>query len=863
MGQAETHHSARLVRMIGASLALVFGIGLVAVIVTDHERRVEATRVQNQGFADEGQRLLEAQLRNLERAMDGIAEDSSDLRASVPDRADALIAENIAGVASRQEELADLMLVTAGGTAITPGEGDPDLSRWFDAGGQAHLRFGPLQRRHGQWVLPIAVPTMDGNRVLARLRQSQLQDVVEHLRSGRDAVAAVTDRYGTIIARTGNSPGVIGQSVDALFKPFDTRDDRRVSRIDGVDRMIAVSGPERYPLWVGVGVASASVLGPWYRFTVFSALLYVLYCIGFAYLYRHLLISGRAQRAYVADLTAASERLADAEKRFRLAFDKNPIPVWVYDMTTLAFLEVNEAAVQAYGYSRDEFLSMRITDIRDARDALEVKKVVAAVRRGEEGEPARVWVHRRKDGSTLDVRLHAANIDFSGHQGRLVLAEDITERLHAERALTYRATHDVITGLPNTEAMVDYLDHGLGKGTWYEVVYVHLRGIDRASDTFGLEVGRSVLRTVASRFRRLGANMVAHRPGERFLVAIGDPSRHDAIMAALLGAVNEPVAVNDALHALDPQIGIATHPADGPDAGQVIANAALAAHVEGEQQGRLQVFERGMARRSIERITMASRIRQAIERHELTMHYQPVVDARSAAICALEALIRWPQANGSFISPDEFIPLCEETGLVVPLGHWAFEAAARDHVRLAQAGHGDISIAVNVSAVQFRRTDVAAQVRATTEAHGLPLHALQLELTESSLMEPAYAVTALRKLNEQGTRVSLDDFGTGFSSMAYLRDLPIDALKIDRSFVAAIDTDERAASICRSIVALAHTLDMTAVAEGVEREGQYRWLRDNGCDRIQGYFVHAAMPLPTLLDYLAARGQGHPSPRAV
>lgn len=852
MIQASPHHSARLIRIIGGLLALIFGVALVFMVETDHERRVDATRVQNQAFADEGQRLLSAQLRTIERAMKGIAADSSELRANLPDRAPALIAENIAGVASRQTELADLMLVTADGTAVTPGEGDPSLPKWFDADPRAPLHFGPLQQRHGEWVLPIAVPTPDGQRVLGRVKQSLPQEIVEHLRSGRDAVAAITDRFGVIVARTGDAPGVVGQSVDALFKPFDSRSDRRVSRIDGVDRMIAVSAPEQYPLWVGVGISSASVLGPWYRFTIFSALLYLLYCIGFGYLYRHLLISDRAQRAYVAELTSASLRLADAEKRFRLTFDKNPIPFWVYDTTTLAFLEVNEAAIRAYGYSRDEFLSMRITDIRDARDAIELKQVVAAIRAGKETQTDRVWIHRRKDGSTIDVRLHAASIDFSGHHARLVLAEDITERLHSERALTYRATHDVITGLPNTEAMVDYLDHGLGKGTWYEVVYVHLRGIDRVSDTFGLDVGRSVLRVVASRFSRLGGarGMVAHRPGERFLVAISDNARHEAIMAALLAAVNEPVAVNDTLHTLDPEIGIASHPADGPDAGHVIANAALAAHFKGDEPGRVQVFERGMAQRSIERLTMASRMRQAIDEGELAMHFQPIVEAATGRVHMLEALIRWPQSGGGFIPPDLFIPLCEETGLIVPLGRWAFETAARAYVSLAAAGHGHLSIAVNVSALQFRGTDVATLVRAAAETHRLPIHALELELTESSLMEPAHVAT-LRKLSAQGTRVSLDDFGTGFSSMAYLRDLPIDALKIDRSFVVDVDTDERAASICRSIIALAHTLGMTVVAEGVEREGQYAWLRENGCDRVQGYFVHAPVPLAELLAYLS------------
>lgn len=861
MGQGSPEHSTRHIRLVGGFLAFVFGMSLLFIVETDHQRRVEGAQAQNQAFADEGQRILGAQLLNLERAMNGIAADSASPDGTVPSDVAAELVRHIAGVAERRSELADLLLVDASGAPLTPGEGDPSLPRWFDATNPGHLRLGKLERRHGRWMLPLAVAAPGGNRVFARLRQEDLQDVVEHLPAGADAIAAITDRYGIVLARTGDVPDAIGQPAELLLRHAGAPGERVSGRIGGVERMIAVGQPEHYPLWVGVGVTTASVLGPWYRFTVLSALLYLLYCLGFGYMFRRLRVSDRAQQAYVSDLTSATTRLADAEQRFRLIFDKSPIPFWVYDTTTLAFLEVNEAAVRSYGYARDEFLAMRITDIRDAHDADELIRVVASVRAGDEGQPDRVWIHRRKDGSTLDVRLHAVSLDFAGHAARLVLAEDITDSLRTERALTYRATHDVITGLPNTEALVDYLDQGMGRDAWYEVVYVHLRGIDHVTDTFGLDAGRGVLRAVASRFGRLAGvrGMVAHRPGERFLVAITDPASHDATMSALLDAVTEPVAVNDALHTLDPQIGLARHPADGADAGQVIANAALAAHFKhvDDDPGKVQVYDRLMAQRSMERLTMASRMRQAIERGELTVHYQPIVDARDGQIRSLEALVRWPQADGGSIAPDVFIPLCEETGLIVPLGHWAFGTAARAHAALTAAGHGHLSIAVNVSAVQFRRTDVAAEVRSASLAHGLPSHALQVELTESSLMEPGYALAALTRLNEQGTRVSLDDFGTGFSSLSYLRDLPIDALKIDRSFIVGLGVDERAASICRSIIALARTLDMAVVAEGVERERQRSWLRDNGCDRIQGYFVKAAMPLNDLLAYLVAGQPNH------
>jgi len=854
MVRATPHLSARLVRIVGGLLALIFGIGLVFVVLSDRTRRLEAAHAQSEAFANGGQRLLNAQFLNLQRAMEGIAEDSRQLLASVPDRAPSLIAQNMEGVSRRQGELLDLMLVDTNGAAITPGPGDPTLPAWTreDDSATALLRLGPLQNVRGQWILPIAIPTGDGRWVLARLKQRQLQEVVDHLRPGHDGVATISDRFGTILARTGDGSKVIGQSMSSLFVRDSFDATRRVSRIDGKERLIAVSAPETFALWVGVGVPIDEVLGPWYRFVAFSLLIYIVYWAGFAYLYRHLALSEHDQREYVSHLTEATVRLAEAEQRFRLTFDKNPLPFWVYDVSTLAFLEVNEAALRSYGYTRDEFRSMRITDIRSAYDADNLKNVIASLRLGHDGEPDRVWIHRRKDGSTMDVVVHAADIDMPGYTARLVLAQDVTERIRSERALTYRATHDTTTGLPNTDALVDYLDRGVGPDAWYEVVYVHLRGVDRVSDTFGLDAGRSVLRSMATRLGDVAAayGMVAHRPGERFLLAVTDPARRDDAIAAIRAAVSEPVALNDTLHTLEPQIGLATHPEDGRDARQVIANAALAAHVRTDETDDVHRFVPAMAERSVARLVMASRMREAIDAGRMVMHFQPVVDARSGQVRKLEALMRWPQGDGSCIPPDVFIPLCEETGLIVPLGEWAMEAAARAHTSLADAGLGHLSIAVNVSAIQFKRTDIAALVRDTNRRHGLPPRALEVELTESSLMDPMHAVAALHRLRQQGTCVSLDDFGTGFSSMAYLRDLPIDTLKVDRSFVADVDSDERAASICRSMIQLAHTLGMAVVAEGVERPAQERWLRDNGCDYFQGFHIGAPVPLQALLPNL-------------
>ncbi|HEY4092106.1 MAG TPA: EAL domain-containing protein [Luteibacter sp.] len=568
----------------------------------------------------------------------------------------------------------------------------------------------------------------------------------------------------------------------------------------------------------------------------------------------------KAMTGTVVDATDRIEtqrQLAEAEQRFRLMFERTPLPTWVFDIDSMEFLEVNAAAVRNYGYSRKEFLRMAVIDIRPESEIAPLQQALAT--QDTATMMSRTWVHRRKDGSLLDVRIHTSPLEFMGHHARLVLAEDVTERSRAERDLAWRATHDMLTGLANTEALTDFLDRRFGTRRWYEVIYVHLRGLDLISDTYGLEAGRTVLQQVGRRFATLGTDfgMAAHRPSERFLLAVMHPEKHERAVEALTAAVSEPVLLDGTWHALDAEIGVATHPADGTSAEQIIASAAMAAHFHGEGPGSLRPFEPSMAERSIERLRMASRIRQATEQNEFVLHFQPILDASTGRVQKLEALLRWPAADGTFVPPEDFIPLSEETGLIVDIGHRVFDDAAQCRVALARAGYADLPIAVNVSAVQFQRTDVAADVAAVIARYELPRGALAIELTESSLMSNRRAaMAAMHRLSAQGTHVSLDDFGTGFSSMAYLRDLPIDSLKIDRAFVSDVATHERSASICRAIITLAHTLGMTVVAEGVETQAQLNWLVAAGCDSVQGFHRAVPMAFDALIDYLRTQPKG-------
>ncbi len=553
----------------------------------------------------------------------------------------------------------------------------------------------------------------------------------------------------------------------------------------------------------------------------------------------------------VSERILTQARAQEAERQFRLVFDRNPAPFWVFDVTTLRFLEVNRAAVEQYGYSRDEFLSMTILDIRPQTEWASILAAIAQPPHAQAQGPM-VRIHRRKDGTVFKVRAHLAQLEFAGVRACLVLAEDISEQLAYERELAYRASHHQGTGLLTVRALAELLD---GDARGYTIAHVQLHGLQMVNDALGREAGEEVLRAIAARLGGLGARygLLAYQPAEDFVFAIN--SKHDPQMAldALLELVSEPVRGRDFFHQLEPRIGVASCPADGAVAEQVIGKAAQAAHAARDSGAAMARFDGAVARQLAERLQLAGRIRSAIDGGEFELHFQPIRHAADGRPAVLEALLRWPQADGSFIPPGDFIQLCEDTGLIIALGRWVIAAAAEAQQQLGRLGWGHLPIAVNVSAVQFFNSDLVGEFSRAIEACGLARGSLQLELTESSLMRnPAQALQTLQQLHQQGICVSLDDFGTGFSSMSYLQHLPLDSLKIDRCFVTDVDRNPRNAAICRALLALGHSLGLVVIAEGVETEGQYAWLVAHGCHQVQGYLLGRPLPLPALVELLEA-----------
>lgn len=555
----------------------------------------------------------------------------------------------------------------------------------------------------------------------------------------------------------------------------------------------------------------------------------------------------------VTERLEAQERAREAERQFRLLFDRNPVPIWLFDMHTLRFLEVNQAAIRQYGYSREEFLAMNVLDIRPREEWAEVQESVSLALKGIIRE-ARVRTHLRKDGTQLSVMAQTAQIDFDGHHACLVLAVDVTERLAYERDLAYRASHHPETGLLTRRALAETLDL---RGRPYAIAHIQLRGLQMVAHTLGQAIGDQVLRTVAARLGGLGSRygLLAYQPGEDFILAVKGRFDLEQVIEHLCEVVAEPVRGPESFHQLQAHIGVDVCRDGRTPADQVLAHAAQAAWAAREAGDLVRHYDDAVASRLTARLHLASRIHTAIEQGEFELYFQPICEAASGRPLVFEALLRWPQADGSWIAPGEFIGLAEDTGQMIALGRWVIRAAARAQRLLAQAGWPQMVVAVNVSAVQFFNDDLVGEISRACEDMDIPPSCLQVELTESSLMrDPERGRLTMQRLHERGICVALDDFGTGFSSMSYLQHLSLDVLKIDRSFLQGLEHDPRNAAICQALLSLGHSLGLKVVAEGVETEGQRQWMVEHGCDHLQGFLLGRPVSLQDTLRWLEAHG---------
>ena len=545
----------------------------------------------------------------------------------------------------------------------------------------------------------------------------------------------------------------------------------------------------------------------------------------------------------ISDVTALKRR----EASFRLLFDNNPMPMWVFDAETTGFLGVNDAAVQHYGYSRETFLGMKLREIwpEDER----VSHSEALQQAGETYHSGRNWGHLKADGSEIQVLTFGRRVNFEGRDGYLVAVVDITERRKAEARIAFMAHHDGLTNLPNRELYQDRLREALERSesanTRVAVLCVDLDLFKNVNDSFGHPVGDRLLRLVADRLRSQvrGNNLVARLGGDEFAVILASdvsPNEASDFSSRLIKTLSACYEIDGIEVVIGASIGIALSPGDGESTEELMRNADMALYrAKSDGGGVHRFFEREMDRQAQKRRDMELDLRRAFTNGEFELHYQPLVDIATDRISGFESLLRWRHPEKGMISPADFIPVAEDIGLIVSLGEWVLREACAE----AAKWPADVKVAVNLSPVQFRSRNLVQVVISALANSGLSPTRLELEITESLFLAETEANLAiLHQLRELGVSISMDDFGTGYSSLSYLRSFPFDKIKIDRSFVKDLAQRPDCVAIVRAISGLGRSLNITTTAEGVETMDQLDWLRAEGCNEVQGFLFSPAQP---------------------
>ena len=455
---------------------------------------------------------------------------------------------------------------------------------------------------------------------------------------------------------------------------------------------------------------------------------------------------------------------------------------------------------------------------------------------------------RRLDGSRFEVSVRRVALMYAGRPATQMVARDISDRKKLERQLAYQATHDSLTGAINRNSLVEKLSEAIryadrhGFPVW--VAFVDLDRFKQVNDRFGHAVGDRLLQVITNRLSHsLRQNDVLGRYGgdEFVLVMRGGPEDHltTNVIERLMSSVCEPVTMDDHELRLTCSIGIATYPVDGKTAEELMHHADAAMY-QAKQAGRnlCQFYNSEINAQLQQRAKIESELLHALDRDELYLVYQPQISLKTGRIEGAEALLRWVSPTLGQLTPDQFIPLAEQTTLINQIGAWVVREAARQAAEWEREGLGKLKIAVNLSARQLNGLELLQIVGSALEDSGLPAQRLELELTESLMMSDVkLTLETLRELHRMGVQVAVDDFGTGYSSFVYLQRLPLNSLKIDREFVSALSdpNDQSAEQIIITLIQLAHSLKLRVVAEGVESSRQLQFLRRHACDEIQGY----------------------------
>jgi diguanylate cyclase (GGDEF)-like protein len=491
-----------------------------------------------------------------------------------------------------------------------------------------------------------------------------------------------------------------------------------------------------------------------------------------------------------------------------------------------------------------------------------VQNIVQDLLAAEDAQLTARTAQSRRSSDLSVITAAVATLFNLGLLGLVVLLarREIRERRQAEEVVKFAATHDPLTGLPNRVLLAERVNRAVAsakkQGGTTAVLFIDLDRFKNINDALGHEAGDRLLQNVADRLVRCvrRSDTVARQGGDEFVVLIEDfetPGDLTQVAEKILAEVAEPMTVYGKEFQITASVGISAFPADGEDLRALLKNADIAMYRAKEQGNAYQFYAQQMSAHSVERLELETALRQALERDELRLHYQPKVEARTGNVTGIECLLRWQHPTLGMLQPDQVVPLAEETGLIVPIGKWALRTACLQARAWAGEGLPLLRIAVNLSARQFVSPTLLDDVMQTIAETEMNARLIEFEVTESMMMrEPEEAVKLLRSLKAIGVQLTIDDFGTGYSSLAYLKRLPIDCVKIDASFVRGIPVDASDVAITETILAMSRNLGLKVVAEGVETHDQARFLEQGGCDEMQGFYFSKPLPAEGLAAYL-------------
>jgi len=512
-------------------------------------------------------------------------------------------------------------------------------------------------------------------------------------------------------------------------------------------------------------------------------------------------------------------------------------------------IDANPAACQLIGRELDELLGHRTLDFvaPDQR-----ARVADIIREGKEFVYESVLIH--KDGRRVPVELIGRSMLHKGERIRMSIVRDLSERYRAQEHIRKLALHDALTGLPNRMRLMEDLSHLIAQArrsdSQFALLFIDLDHFKRVNDSLGHLVGDTLLQIIARRITDSlrTTDHVARFGGDEFIVMLPKLlQREDAeeVARKLLAAIEKPVNADGRLISVTPSIGISVFPHDAGTADALIKNADTAMYLaKSSGRANYQFFRSAMARSAFDALVLESQLTQGLARGEFLLHFQPQVRARDGALVGAEALMRWNHPERGLLLPDAYIELAEQQRLMLPLGQWVLREAVRCARRWFDAGLRGAPVAVNLSSVQFQTSGFTTLVEQLLLEEGVPGQLIELELTERMLMDDLSEVKRkLGELKAMGIQISVDDFGTGYSSLAHLKELPIDKMKIDRSFVKDLPLDTDSAAIARAIVQMARSLGLTVIAEGVETQAQRDFLTQLGVDDLQGLLISPPLAL--------------------